>query len=265
MDTEVKRLIPAQRCKDERLDFIEERTVDDEGVTRISYKIMDTAGVEYNGILQSNGTVFDGYMTHHNAETFERFKGPTDSLCGWWWANWWHEILRDQNGQIYIWKQHKQVSPSEYIMHLPTAGALAEFVFDLEQPQILEFPNSGHWAVFLPEDVREELTDTAYHRWEDKSRQEIIVERLRRPPLTEEEKRELLRARAPQPSGAHKAQIAWLVEQIRQKQAAAQAPDLESDLTFEEHNCEFACDDDKDSRDAAAAGYEEEKISEVTA
>lgn len=41
------------------------------------------AGVVYNGILQADGTVFDGYITHFNAETFERFEGSTATLCGW--------------------------------------------------------------------------------------------------------------------------------------------------------------------------------------
>src|SRR5438309_375505 len=113
MDIKVRRLIPAQRCKDEGLDFIEECAVDDQGVTHVDYKIVDAAGVVYNGILQASGMVSDGYMTYHNAETFERFQGPVDILCGWWWGKWWHEILRDQNGEIYIWKHHKQVSPSE--------------------------------------------------------------------------------------------------------------------------------------------------------
>jgi hypothetical protein len=104
--------------------------------------------------------------------------------------------MRDENGEIYLYRQHEKVSPSASIEHIPSAKELADVIFDLEEQQILEFGNSGHWAVCLPEDVREELADTARHRSEDKSRQEMIVERLRRPSLTDEETRELLRARA---------------------------------------------------------------------
>jgi len=229
------------------------------------YKIIDAAGVVYNGVLQPDGMVFDGYMTHHNAETFEPFEGPADTLCGWWWDKWWYEILRDQNGEIYIWKHHKQVSPSEYIMHLPTAGALAEFIFDLEEPQILELANSGHWAVCLPEEVRDELIDAAPHGRADKSRQEMIVERLRRSPFTEEAAPDSVRENARQCPDAHKAHAVSLVEKIRQRKAAAKEPNIDIRLAFEGCNGEFACDDDKAARDAAAAGYEEKKSSEVTA
>jgi hypothetical protein len=186
MDLEEKRLITEQRFKDEGLDFIEEEVIDNEGVGHVYCKIVDAGGVVYGGILQPGGTVFDGYTTYHDAETFERCTGPTRSLCGWWWGLFWYEIRRDQNDEIYLYSVHRQVSPSLYIEHLPTAGALAEMIFDLEKGQILEFTNSGHWAVSLPEDVRKELEDKAYHRSEHKkSRQELIVERLRRPPLTE--------------------------------------------------------------------------------
>jgi hypothetical protein len=137
MDTELKRLISAQRCKDESLDFIEESTVDDQGITHIEYKIIDAAGVVYNGVLQPDGTVFDGWMTYVGAKTFERFEGPADTLCGWWSGHWWYKILRDQKGEIFVWKSHEPVSPSEYIMHLSTARALADFIFDLGNPKLL--------------------------------------------------------------------------------------------------------------------------------
>jgi hypothetical protein len=79
----VKRLIPAQRFEDEGLDFIEEHTVDDQGVTHVSYKIMDETGIAYAGLLRRDGAVFDGYTTYDCADTFERFKGPANTLCGW--------------------------------------------------------------------------------------------------------------------------------------------------------------------------------------
>jgi hypothetical protein len=170
--------------------------------------------------------------------------------------------LRDQNGEIYIWGHHKNVGDSEFLEHIASAKELAEIMFDVKEQQILEF-DTGHWAVCLPEEIREELQISAYYSRE-KSRQEMIVERLRRSALTDEQKGALVRARSPQPSAAHQTQVPSLVEKIPQRQAAAKESNVENDLTFEERNGEVACDGVKDPRDAAAAGYEE-KISEVTA
>jgi hypothetical protein len=75
--------------------------------------------------------------------------------------------------------------------------------------------------VCLPEEIRAELKDTAYQKWDDNSRQELIVERLRRPPLTVEEKRKFLRARAP------------LLEKLRQRKAAAQGSNTDLYATVE--------------------------------
>jgi hypothetical protein len=227
MDTEIKRLIPAQRCTVEGLDFIEERTVDDQDVTHVDYKIIDAAGIVYNAMLQSDGTVFDGYMTYADTKTFEAIQGPVNTLCGWWWAHWRYEILRDQNGEIYLWQRHKNVGDAGFMRHIASANELAEILFDLQEQEILEF-TTGHWGVCLPAEIRDELITTAYHSGE-KSRQEMIVERLRRPPLTEDQKRELLRARTPQPSDARKGQVASLLEKIRQRQAAAKQPNIEEE------------------------------------
>ena len=45
-ETKTKGLIPAQRCRDEGLDFIEECVVDEQGLTHLNYKILDAAGAE---------------------------------------------------------------------------------------------------------------------------------------------------------------------------------------------------------------------------
>jgi hypothetical protein len=239
METQAKtkQVIPAQRCKDEGLDFIEERAVDDEGVTHVYYKIIDAAGVVYNAMLLSDGTVFDGYMKFDNTETYERFQGPADTLCGWWRAKWWHEIMRDRNGEIYLWREHKNVGPSAFMEHIARASELAEIMFDLHEQQILEFGSTGHWAVCLPQDVREELVATAYASREGKSRQEMIVERLRRPPSTEPS--------APESVGEN--HVRSLVEKIRQRKAAATEPEGE-----------VARRDDYEPREATTAVLKEE-------
>ena len=207
METEVKtkRLISEQRCKDENLDFIEECTVDDEGAKHIRYKIIDGVGVGYNAISLSDGMVFDGYTTYYDTQTFERFQGPADILCGWWWAEWRHEIIRDRAGEIYLLRYHKNVGPSDFMEHMASANELAEILFDPQEQEILEFPNTGHWAVYLPEDVREELITTAHRRRDEKSLQEMIVERLRHAPFTEESV----------PQGVRE-----MVHRIRQRKAA---------------------------------------------
>jgi MoaA/NifB/PqqE/SkfB family radical SAM enzyme len=108
-------------------------------VTHISYKIIDGAGVIYNPILRSDG------------KTYEAFQGPADTLCGCWWAKWRYEVLRDQNGEIYIWGHHKNVGDSEFLEHIASAKELAEIMFDDNKQQILEF-DTGHWAVCLQEE-----------------------------------------------------------------------------------------------------------------
>ena len=173
-----ERLITAQRCRDEGLEF-EEHTImiTDDGVEHVRPKITDAAGVVYDAMLCDGGKkVTDHFATYDCVETFMRLTRPLTSLCYWWWYERYSEIMRDANGELYLYSYHRNVGYSDYYYRFRSAQDLAAVIFELDEYQILEFPETGHWAVSLPKEVRDEIWKTTSNR------RDTIVERLRRQP-----------------------------------------------------------------------------------
>jgi hypothetical protein len=200
MEGEARRLIPYQRVKEEGLRFVDHETVGDDGITCVHSTISDAAGVVYDAVLHEDGTVGTDYCHYDSVETYQRVKAPFETLCSFYWGyKHRHHIVRDQNRAIYLSHYWENVGCSDHIEAVKTADRLAEILFDdhdeTDQSLIFEFPKSGHWAVRLPEEVRNELEQTAYYRMEDKSRRDLIVERVRRPLKTKEELNALLKER----------------------------------------------------------------------
>jgi hypothetical protein len=269
MDREERRLIPYQRVKEEGLRFVDNEIVGDDGQNVIHSTITDAAGIVYDAVLHEDGTVGTDYCHYDSVETYQRVKGPFETLCSFTWGyKHRYHIVRDQNRDIYLHHYWEIVGCSDHIEAIKTVGRLAEIMFDdhddTDHSLIFEFPKSGHWAVRLLEEVRNEIEQTAYYQLEDdKSRQELIVERVRRPLKTEEELSALLKERwrrqqeaAPKTeeerlqrnaalfkrlginvteqesdpmTGEQRVQspqVASLVEKIRQRQAAAKEPNI---------------------------------------
>ena len=185
-----KRLITAQRCHDEGLAF-EEYTImiTDDGVEHVRAKITDAAGVVYDAMLcEDSKKVTDHFATYDCAETFMRLTRPLASLCYSWWCERYSEIMRDANGELYLYRYHCNIGYSDYYYRFRNAQDLAAAIFDLDEYQILEFPETGHWAVSLPKEVRDEIWKTT------SSRRDTIVQRLRREPAEVVESVEQLHA-----------------------------------------------------------------------
>jgi hypothetical protein len=152
-----KRLITAQRCHDEGLAF-EEYTImiTDDGVEHVRANITDAAGVVYDAMLCADSKkVTDHFATYDCAETFMRLTRPLTSLCYWWWYKQYLEIMRDANGDLYLYSYQRNIGYSDYYYRFTSAQDLAAVIFDLDEYQILEFPETGHWAVSLPKEVRD--------------------------------------------------------------------------------------------------------------
>ena len=126
-------------------------------------------------------------------------KVPFETLCSFTWGyKHRYHIVRDQNRDIYLYHYWENGSCSDRIEAIKTADRFAEIMFedhdDSDHSLIFEFPKSGHWAVRLPVEVRNEIEQTACYRLEDdRSRQELIVERVSRPLKTKEELSTLLK------------------------------------------------------------------------
>jgi hypothetical protein len=187
---------------------------------------------EIDGVLLETGEVTDGVMGYDSAETCERMKGPFENICTWWWANMRNTLVRDANGEIYLHSYHKNVSDSEYYSRVRTPQELVELLFDElcgedREVAILEFLKSGHWAVALPEPVRDEITSTASRRRE--SRRDLIVERLfhREPEEAEPEPDKFtLFLSAGNQSGSYRREIRSLMEKLETERETAAAEPL---------------------------------------
>jgi hypothetical protein len=89
---------------------------------------------------------------------------PLTSLCYSWWRERYGEIMRDANGELYLYRYHCNIGYSDYYYRFRNAQDLAAAIFDLDEYQILEFPETGHWAVSLPKEVRDEIWKTTSSR-----------------------------------------------------------------------------------------------------
>jgi hypothetical protein len=87
--------------------------------------------------------VTDHFATYDCAETFMRLTRPLASLCYWWWYARYSEIMRDANGELYLYSYHRNVGYSDYYYRFRSAQDLAAVIFDLDEYQILEFPETG--------------------------------------------------------------------------------------------------------------------------
>jgi hypothetical protein len=90
--------------------------------------------------------VTDHFATCDCAETFMRLTRPLTSLCYSWWCERYSGIMRDANGELYLYSYHCNVGYSDYYYRFRNAQDLAAAIFDLDEYQILEFPETGELA-----------------------------------------------------------------------------------------------------------------------
>jgi hypothetical protein len=156
-------------------------------------KIVDADGAVYDGILRDDGSVDEGWFVYDSADTFEYFSRskdeynnqPQDALhepsmvdVAETWAGYWHYSLRQdkETGQLFSHSYHRQSYPSDFIAAVDTVPRLASWLFDLHEQQTVIFPQTGHFVVSLPNELRDQIKRLAH--LEDQTTRDWIVQRL---------------------------------------------------------------------------------------
>jgi hypothetical protein len=196
------RLISEQCVSDEKLGWLKPTIVggnvsyvpaDEKDLYGGRGKIVDAEGVVYDGILCEGGTVDEGWFEYDSPQTFEYFSRykdeynsqPDDAsrepsfvdLAETCLGNM-HYFLRQekQTGHIFLYSYHRQCSPSDFIAAVETVQQLASWLFALHEQQTVIFPQTGHFVVNLPEELRRQIERLAPLK--DRSVRDWIVECL---------------------------------------------------------------------------------------
>jgi hypothetical protein len=184
------KLITEQRVQDEKLDWA--RPVQDGDKLAYvpaewdgdDFKIVDAGGVVYDAILLANGIVDSGWTKYDSADTFERicrYKGG--AIQHWvevtemWEGRHHFSLYQDkQTGELFSHRYHRQVAPSDFVEAVNTIPHLASWLLDLHEQHTVVFPHTGHIAVSLPVELRDQIERLAH--LENRTRRDWIIDRL---------------------------------------------------------------------------------------
>ena len=159
------RFISEQRFNDEDLVWgaitEADRIIDPELFKHAYYKIVDADGVVYTGIIKEDGRVDDGYTTWDSLDTYERFDQPAKVIAD-KHSGRHRETLywnRDTN-QFFVEYSHKNVCEM-CIWSIP-AEHIADWFVTLNEGEVIELPETGHFTLSLPRKLQQDISKVAY-------------------------------------------------------------------------------------------------------
>lgn len=164
-------LISQRRFRDEHLKWVGFITEDN----HLIQKIFDRDGVEYNGILHENGTVDDGFAVLDSPETFERLTEAAKPVASKRVGRW-HQTLHwnRETSEFFCYKTND--FPGVMMIESVPVEDVSRWLLDIDEEQTVDFSETGHLAISLPTELREQIARVA--SVEHRSVRDWIIDRL---------------------------------------------------------------------------------------
>ncbi len=163
--------ISRKRFKEENLEFTEVIDSDDGKVQKVRYIVIDHDGTEYDGVLDEDGSLDDGFTVWQSPEICERFGRHTGSakpIAKKYLSRWRAESLffNDTTCELFLLIEYSSAG-----MHYMDAISLLEaalWFVDLECDQELTISNKPFIGCTLPNEMMDRVLEKARAEFESR-------------------------------------------------------------------------------------------------